>query len=254
MIMKISEYEIKSNKLKKGTVFALISDLHGESAKEPIECLKKISPDYILAPGDIFEPLVISNKEINESGYELLSESAKIAPTIYSPGNHEIGGTRSWHPKWRYTKGKKKTYDAECTEKIKATGVIFLDDEIKAINGISFCGLCSGLITDDTKPDLALIERFASIDSPKIMLCHHPEYYKKFLKGKGIDLIVSGHAHGGQWRIFGRGVYAPGQGIFPKYTSGVFDDTLVVSRGLREKSIVPRIFNPTEVVKITIEQ
>ena len=151
------------------------------------------------------------------------------------------------------TKGKKKTYDAECIEKIKATGVHFLDDEIKEINGIHFCGLGSGLIADDMKPDLKLVDRFSKLASPKIMLCHHPEYYKKFLKGKGIDLIVSGHAHGGQWRIFGRGVYAPGQGLFPKYTSGSFDNTLVVSRGLREKSIVPRIFNPTEVVKIVIE-
>ena len=61
---------------------------------------------------------------------------------------------------------------------------------------------------------------------------------------------MSGHAHGGQWRIFGRGVYAPGQGIFPKYTSGVIDGRCVISRGLSNHTHVPRIFNPPELVMV----
>ena len=250
--MKITECNISSQSFQSKKVFALISDLHGESPNEAIAALEKISPDYILAPGDIFEPLMPINAELNESGYQLLRAAAKIAPTFYSPGNHEIGGTRSWSPKWRFAKGKQKTYSEECLARVIETGVHFLDDETEVLDGICFGGLCSGLITDDMKPDLAFIERFAAMKSPKVLLCHHPEYYKKYLKGKGIDLIVSGHAHGGQWRIFGRGVFAPGQGIFPKYTSGVHDNTLVISKGLREKSIVPRIFNPTEVVKISV--
>ena len=251
--MKITEYKMTTCGLLCGKTFALVSDLHGESPKETIEALKKIAPDYILAPGDIFEPLMPYNDELNESGFELLVEAAKIAPTFYSLGNHEIGGNRSWSPKWKLAKGKKRACTEENIERIKATGVYFLDDEVVELDGISFGGLTSGLITDDNKPNLEFVERFATLTSPRVLVCHHPEYYKKYLKGKGIELIVSGHAHGGQWRIFGRGVFAPGQGLFPKYTSGVFDNALVVSRGLREKSIVPRIFNPTEVVKIVIE-
>jgi len=251
--MIISEYKIKSDKLKKGLILAVISDLHGEAAKPVIEALNSINPDYILAPGDIFEPLLPCNDKVNESGFELLSESAKIAPTFYSFGNHEIGGNRSWSPKWKFAKGKKRACTEENLERIKKTGVRFLDDEYIKVDGICFGGLTSGLITDNMQPNLGFIDDFCALDTPKILINHHPEYYKKYLKGKGIDLIVSGHAHGGQWRIFGRGVFAPGQGFFPKYTSGVFDNTLVVSRGLREKSIVPRIFNKTEVVKIVIE-
>jgi predicted MPP superfamily phosphohydrolase len=88
---------------------------------------------------------------------------------------------------------------------------------------------------------------------PKILLCHHPEYYERYLKDKSIDLTVSGHAHGGQWRFFGKGVFAPGQGIFPRYTSGVYDGKLVVSRGLKPARIIPRFFNAPEVVIIDIE-
>jgi predicted MPP superfamily phosphohydrolase len=67
-----------------------------------------------------------------------------------------------------------------------------------------------------------------------------------------MDLIVCGHAHGGQWRLFGRGVYAPGQGLFPKYTSGVLDGVCVISRGLGNHTRVPRIFNPPELVLISL--
>ena len=85
-----------------------------------------------------------------------------------------------------------------------------------------------------------------------MLLCHHPEYYKKYLYNKDIDLIVSGHAHGGQWRIFGRGVFAPGQGLFPKYTSGVHDGRLVISKGIKPSGRIPRIFNTPEVVIVEI--
>ena len=73
------------------------------------------------------------------------------------------------------------------------------------------------------------------------------------IKQQDIDLVVSGHAHGGQWRFFGRGVFAPGQGLFPKYTAGVHDDRLVISRGLKKTVMPPRIFNPLEIVVIDIE-
>lgn len=251
--MIISEYKIKNANLAHGLVFALVSDLHGEAAEPVIEAVRSIKPDYILAAGDIFEPLLKKNEERNESGYKLLAECARIAPTVYSPGNHEIGGDHSWSPKWRLSKGKAKTYNNECIERLRKTGVYFLDDELIELEGITFGGLCSGIINDDMKPDLRFVSRFLSAESPKVLVCHHPEYYRRYLREKEIDLIVSGHAHGGQWRFFGRGVFAPGQGIFPKYTSGVYDNCLVVSRGLCNNARIPRFFNPTEVVKIVIE-
>ena len=105
----------------------------------------------------------------------------------------------------------------------------------------------------DLVPQLGWLENFSSEDKFSILLCHHPEYYPKYLKNKNIDLILSGHAHGGQIRLFGRGLFAPGQGALPKYDGGVFDNRLVVGRGLANTAFVPRLFNPREIVCVDIE-
>lgn len=254
--MKLTEYRIKKDNIERSYTFALISDLHGNDPSDTVEILKKMCPDFILAAGDIFEPLNSKNDGPNAMGFKLLSEAAKIAPTVFSPGNHEVGGIRSWSPKWRFSYGVGKCYTEENLKKIKETGVFFLDDDMKEIEGILFGGVCSGLVNEGLAPDMDFISDFCKTksDKLKILLCHHPEYYKKYLLDKDVDLIVSGHAHGGQWRIFGRGVFAPGQGLFPKYTSGVHDNKLVISRGLKKSRHIPRIFNPPEVVKIILEK
>ena len=89
-------------------------------------------------------------------------------------------------------------------------------------------------------------------DGYKILLSHHPEYYEPYIKELPIDLVLSGHAHGGQCRIFGQGLIAPGQGFFPKYTSGIYDERLIVSRGIGNQFIVPRVNNPREIIVIKI--
>jgi predicted MPP superfamily phosphohydrolase len=101
-------------------------------------------------------------------------------------------------------------------------------------------------------PNLEWLEKFSHLRGPKILLSHHPEYYPKYIKDLGIDLTLSGHAHGGQWRFFNRGVFAPGQGIFPKYTSGLYDGKLIVSRGLGNQTPYPRINNEEEIIVIDI--
>ena len=73
-------------------------------------------------------------------------------------------------------------------------------------------------------------------------------YYFNLQTGR--ELVLSGHAHGGQWQFFGHGVWAPGQGWWPRYTKGVYVGRLVVSAGLSNTTWVPRICNPTEVVYI----
>jgi predicted MPP superfamily phosphohydrolase len=251
--MRITEYSIRCEKFDKRYVFALVSDLHGNDPTKTVEMLREIKPDYILAPGDIFEPLdSAENDKKNEAGFKLLRACAQIAPTFFSPGNHELGGLRSWSLKWKFGTSKEKEYSPENQRKISESGVVFLDDTFTVVDGIAFGGLASALIREDKAPVLEALDGFWNIDAPRVLLCHHPEYYEPYLKDKGVDLIVAGHAHGGQWRIFGRGVFAPGQGLFPKYTSGVHDNTLVISRGLKRGGKIPRIFNPPEIVKITV--
>jgi predicted MPP superfamily phosphohydrolase len=97
-----------------------------------------------------------------------------------------------------------------------------------------------------------------AIDAYKILICHRPEIVKYYTE-YGFDLVLSGHTHGGQVRLppLINGLYAPGQGLFPKYSGGVYkieDLSLVVSRGLTtRRPLLPRIFNPPELVVIRLD-
>ena len=101
-------------------------------------------------------------------------------------------------------------------------------------------------------PNLDWLDSFEHSGMFRILLCHHPEYWPRYLRKRSIDLVLSGHAHGGQIRLFGRGLYAPGQGIFPRYTSSVHEGRLVVSRGLANTTVIPRLFNPPEIVYVEL--
>ena len=250
--MRLTEYVVKKEKISASCLFAVISDLHGCDPNKAIEILKSVSPDFILAPGDIFERLDGSCDSINENGFILLSEASKIAPVFYSGGNHEIGGTHSWALGFGKKVPKKAEINEKNKEKLKACGAYILDNSYERYGGFVFGGLSSGILNDGRKPDIRWLDEFCSAGCPKILLCHHPEYYEKYLRELDIDIIVSGHAHGGQWSFFGRGVFAPGQGVFPKYCAGIFDERLVISRGMKTGGCIPRIFNPTEVVTVRI--
>lgn len=249
--MKKTVYEINRGRFLKPQCFAVVSDLHGKEPSEVIAMLEAERPDYILMPGDIFELLDGADSEKYRNGMKLMREASSIAPVFYSMGNHEDGGVRSWSRAWK-NRVKKREYNERAMSEIKQSGVTVLADGFLLKDGMAFGGLLSGIINEGGEPELSWLDGFCSVDAPKVLLCHHPEYYEKYLKDKDIDLIVSGHAHGGQWRFFGRGVFAPGQGIFPKYTYGVHDGRLVISTGLKTGKI-PRFFNPPEVVFVKVK-
>lgn len=97
-----------------------------------------------------------------------------------------------------------------------------------------------------------MLDLSMSMKGFKIFLSHHPEYYESYLKGRDIDLIISGHAHGGQIRIGNRGLYAIGHSLFSKYTSGIPDGKFVVSSGVAGTELLHRINNKPEIVYIKI--
>ncbi|MBQ8431726.1 MAG: VanZ family protein [Clostridia bacterium] len=224
---------------------ALVSDLHGTGFDEALELLEKEAPDNILIPGDVMEDKELLDPEA--PGYTFLKRCAALAPTYYSPGNHEIGCYHKGNP-WRHP--VPNPLPAEVKARIAATGVTLLDNDCVLREGLCFCGLTSGIDREKNIPNQAALERFAKAPGFRILLCHHPEYFVPYIQKTGIELTVCGHAHGGQWRFFGRGVYAPGQGILPKYTSGVLDGRCVISRGIGNHTIYPRIFNAPELVMI----
>lgn len=246
--MKKNEYTISGNRFGKPLCFAVVSDLHGNDPSSVLRALEEERPDFILMPGDIFERLDGSEDEIHTNGMTLLQGANRIAPTLYSMGNHEDGSTHSWFPKGIRRRVSERVYHPKDLECIAQTGTVLLDDSYVCMEGIAFGGLSSGLIEENGEPNTAWLADFCKTEMPKVLLCHHPEYYEKYLRSLPLELIVSGHAHGGQWRFFGRGVFAPGQGIFPKYTAGVHDDRFVISTGLKKARLIPRIFNEPEVV------
>ena len=187
-------------------------------------------------------------RDPNARGYEFLRECAAIAPTYYSIGNHEIACYHKGNP-WRHP--TPLPIPEEARERIAKTGAILLENSCAAFTkGITVCALTSGINRAENKPDTKALSRFETLDGIRILLCHHPEYYVPYIQNTSIDLTVCGHAHGGHWRFFGRGVYAPGQGLFPKYTAGVLDEKCVISRGMGNHTRIPRICNTPELVMI----
>ena len=107
-------------------------------------------------------------------------------------------------------------------------------------------------------PSVSWLEQFSQLSGYKVLLSHHPEYFDlidsvssspEAPAAPSVDLLLCGHTHGGQWRLFSHGLFAPGQGFFPKYSKGVYG-RMVISAGLTNTTWIPRINNPTEIVYI----
>lgn len=234
--MEINKYEINAG-LEKGLRAAVVSDLHSSPFGELQKRISELSPDLILCPGDM-----IHRADPKEKGIDFLFEAAKKYPVFCSLGNHEV------------------KHGTDVREAIRASGAILLDNEWTGFGEIAVGGLSTGYAIDEKQgrcketppPNVGALDGFFKENRFKILLSHHPEYYVKYLADKNVDLVLSGHAHGGQWRIFGRGIFAPGQGIFPKYTSG-FYGKMLVSRGLANNVKIPRIFNKPELIILDLK-
>lgn len=232
MKISVSEYTFFT-KENINLKLAFVSDLH-DCENEPI--LSKISKhkvDALLVGGDF-----IHNNFVCKKGFEFLKSASKIVPVFCSLGNHE------------------SNYLGDLRNIILNTGATLLDNDFINFKGINISGLTSGkfYLKKGIAPNVDFLTEFSQLEGFKLLICHHPEYYPKYIKDLPVDLTLSGHAHGGQWRFFGRGVFAPGQGIFPKYTSGKYDERLIVSRGLGNFSIVPKINNPPEICVINVKR
>jgi predicted MPP superfamily phosphohydrolase len=236
--MKITKYTLKS-RVKENIKFAVVSDLHGYPHTPVLDAIKEIEPNAVLIPGDVFH-----DDDNYKSGIELLEKCAKIYPTFVSIGNHEF------------------KISSDPVALLKETGATVLDNEHTEFMDVMIGGLTSGYTKDKKQthfgatppPDTEWLKAFSKIEGYKVLLCHHPEYYPAYIRDKNIDLILSGHAHGGQWRFFGRGLFAPGQGIFPKYTYGMYEGKLIVSRGVGNPHFIPRINNKPEIILLMIEK
>jgi len=264
----VREYTIEDNRITSPVRIALITDLHsckyGENQQELIAAVDRLSPDLILLGGDIYDD------EVPHTNTELfLAGIAGRYPIYYVTGNHEYWAGAE---EWALIKGMLENH-----------GITILSDEsmVLTVNGneLNLCGVNDPdvyMVTYDlaTEPqwyDWAqknkLVTFFQQLDDVSeiakngnftLLLSHRPELINAY-SSFDYDLVLCGHAHGGQWRIPGilNGLFAPNQGIFPEYAGGKYEQngtTMIVSRGLaRESTIVPRVFNRPELVLIELK-
>ena len=222
-------HTIRSTKIPKKLTFAVVADLHAEPFDDMMVDLR--ASDAILVPGDLVNR---HRKKYDEAG-RFLKEAPEAAPVFYSMGNHE----------------RKAAFREEWMEHVYASDVRVLDDESTRFEGICLGGLSSH---EECAANTEFLDRFEKEEGFKLLLCHHPEMWRDDVDGRDIDFTICGHAHGGQWQIRGRGVYAPGQGFFPKLTHGLHGDgKMMISRGVSNGAWLPRINNPLELIILHLE-
>ena len=226
----LTEYTFRTDKIDHPLRLAVASDIHSSPFEDVLEEFARC--DAVLVPGD----LVDRHRRNNENAYRFLEAAPECAPVFYSIGNHE----RKFRDREQFLR------------KVRESKVVLLDNESVSFGGIRIGGLSS---VKEKQPDLDFLDRFGKEEGYRLLLCHHPEVYRDFVSGRDIDLTLSGHAHGGQIQIGGRGLYAPGQGLFPKLTHGLYDGgKLLVSRGMTNgaKPRIPRIGNPCELIILNL--
>ncbi len=247
-------YAISSKKVKRGHRFLLITDLHstryGKNGEKLLAVIRREKPEALLFAGDI-----VDDRKPRDEVYALLRAMAKQFPCYYATGNHEY-----------YKK------DADVIKRdLRAIGFHVLSGAGEIFSAAGDAVFIAG-VDDPERYNKTPNHHDRTIDAAwtkqmqdakkscphgmfSILLSHRPElasYYEK----SGFDLVLSGHAHGGQARIpfLVNGLYAPHQGLFPPYAGGRYnlgETTLIVSRGLC-KNAIPRIFNPPEYIVLEI--
>ena len=248
--LSISRFTITSHEITgDGLKIIQLSDLHskefGENQHRLVTKVQALSPDIIAFTGDIID----KDKYDEKTVLSLLKQLKEIAPTYYVTGNHE------------YWSGK---YD-QLEKIIKSTGVTILHNQREKLqlNGTTFllAGIDDPAISNEASAVTVETELAKTLEGVNdqdfvVLLSHRPEVYSVYAE-HNIDLVLSGHAHGGQVRLpFVGGLVAPDQGFLPKYTAGKYeqDDTaMIVNRGLGNSIIPQRVFNTPEIVEITIK-
>ena len=234
-------YTIRTGKVSAPVRFCVLADVHcrpfGRHHARLMRIVDRMCPDAVLIPGDLFD--VDRDYEVS---FDLIAQ-LKGLPVYFTAGNHD-----------NYLDEL-----PQLTQRLEAMGVTVLENASVCLQKGNDTVEIAGLHDLGRKAKIPVSEADALFQTEhfRILMSHRPchtEYYRQC----ACDLIVSGHAHGGQWRIpFTRqGLYVKEEGLFPKYTDGMFEldgRKLVISRGLASgHPRVPRLYNPPEIVFIDL--
>lgn len=240
-------YEMETEKNISGLRIVVLSDLHnreyGKDNKKLVERVANLHPDIIAIVGDM-----INHYDPDHSvALKLVKNLSEIAPVYYSAGNHEVENIIG-------------DEDSTLVEDIEKAGGIYLSHRYVEVrsgnNRFLIAGACKNA-ADILDYEEDMLKEFTEKKGFKIFLNHFPEIFDKEMEDYPVDLAICGHAHGGLVRLpFGDGLYAPDQGFFPKYTSGMrklCGSTVVISRGLGTSHRYEfRINNKPELVVIDV--
>ncbi len=222
----ITTYPWHTGKLTKPVRLLVVSDLHNGPYADILPLLQDV--DALLLPGDLAE----RHGQTYGRGIDFLREAAAVVPTFMGVGNHEV---------------RLKTYQ-DFAKKAEETGATLLFNRYVRFGELMIG--CWYRPLDYGHEDM--LPAFLHEDGCRVLMSHRPEDYFQYLHDKDVDLVLSGHAHGGQVRLFGRGLFAPGQGFFPRYTKGVWE-RMIISAGAGDHIRAPRINNPREILRIDLD-
>lgn len=222
-----------------GLRIAQVSDLHNASHWEKaVDALLEAKPDLIVLTGDLID----SRHTDVDTALRFVRRAMELAPCFYVTGNHE-SRVIQWH---------------ELRRGLLDAGVQVLENECSTIERNGACISILGLMDPDFggNMDDALKKLVPEAEDFTILLSHRPERFELYAS-RNVDLVFSGHAHGGQVRIpFVGGLIAPHQGLFPPYDEGLFQEdgtSMLVSRGVGNSIIPLRINNRPEIVVAVLE-
>lgn len=222
-----------------------VTDLHdatfGEGQERLIENVANAEPDAIFLTGDLID----SNRYDLERSLQAVRGFVDIAPVYYVLGNHEVA-----------TNLMGDIYAA-----LEEIGVQTLKNEAVTFERgdakMTIAGIEDPLMNTPTKDMLNEALQYVRDDEFTLLLAHRPEMVEHYANA-AVDVVFSGHAHGGQIRIpFVGGLVAPGQGLFPKYTSGRYDElntSMYLSRGLGNSSMPFRVLNLPEILVVELKK
>ena len=251
--LELNTYTITGSKLPErfdGYRIAHISDLHnaqiGKENEKLLAVLREAEPDIIAITGDLIDS---RNTDVDVA-LQFAQEAVKIAPSYYVTGNHEA---------------RVNEYN-ELKSGLLSAGVIVLEDnsveiciagEYITLVGVNDPSFETDYLLGDSETVMqsTLSELLANSDGFTILLSHRPELFDTYADCE-IDLVLSGHAHGGQFQIpFVGGVVAPNQGFFPEFDTGIYTEentNMLVSRGIGNSIIPVRVNNRPEVILIEL--
>jgi len=251
--LELNTYTVKSEKLPEnfsGYRIAQVSDLHnaeiGADNEKLLDMLLKAKPDIIVITGDLID----ANSTDIEIALQFAEKALKVAPCYYVTGNHEAVSLE---------------YEI-LKSNLLELGVIILSDQrielekngqIISLLGVDDPSFQTDYLLDDAGAVMStkLQTLKGKNDAYTILLSHRPELIDTYVES-GVDLVITGHAHGGQFRLpFIGGLIAPNQGLFPEYDSGLYtsgNTNMIVSRGIGNSIIPFRFNNRPEVVLIEL--